>query len=300
LAVVSDVLTPPVRYRSAVEDSARWAGFPFRPGDIVISARSKHGMTWMQMICALLIFGGPPKDPLSWLSPWLDALFAPREQVMQRLAGQRHRRFIKTHTPLDGLPQDERVTFIVIARYPLDAAVSLYHQGGNIDRDVVVRLIGLPPAEREAPARPPLAAWLREWIEGNDDPRQALDSLPGTLAHLSDAWARRDAPNVLLFRYADLIRDLDGQMRRLAAQLDIAVPEEAWPRLVAAASFAAMRRDAERLAPDPGVLKSSAAFFRCGQIGGAREVLDQTGIDRYTTRAAELARPDVLRWLHEP
>ena len=46
----------PIRYRSDEEDSGRWSGFPFRDGDIVISTRSKSGTTWMQMICALLIF----------------------------------------------------------------------------------------------------------------------------------------------------------------------------------------------------------------------------------------------------
>jgi hypothetical protein len=46
----------PVRYQSPDEDSGRWTGFPFRPGDIVISTRSKSGTTWAQMICALLIF----------------------------------------------------------------------------------------------------------------------------------------------------------------------------------------------------------------------------------------------------
>ncbi len=46
----------PLRYKSADEDSARWLGFPFRQGDIVISARSKSGTTWVQMICALLVF----------------------------------------------------------------------------------------------------------------------------------------------------------------------------------------------------------------------------------------------------
>ena len=49
----------PVRYQSDEEDSGRWLGFPFRDGDIVISTRSKSGTTWVQMICALLIFQTP-------------------------------------------------------------------------------------------------------------------------------------------------------------------------------------------------------------------------------------------------
>ena len=112
----------PVRYRSADEDSARWVGFPFRRGDIVISTRSKSGTTWMQMICALLVFQTSDLPaPLADLSPWLDWLGEPRAEVYARLAAQEHRRFIKTHTPLDGIPLDSRATYIVVGR-PIIAA----------------------------------------------------------------------------------------------------------------------------------------------------------------------------------
>ena len=150
------VARTPLRYQSPDEDSARWHGFPFRDGDIVISTRSKTGTTWVQMICALLIFRAPELPaPLVRVSPWLDHLIAPREQVYAELAAQEHRRFIKTHTPLDGLPLDPRVTFIVTARNPLDMAVSLYHQGSNIDHERLRRLTGQPePATpRPAPGR---------------------------------------------------------------------------------------------------------------------------------------------------
>jgi hypothetical protein len=43
------VASIPFRYQSPDEDSARWLGFPFRDGDIVISTRSKTGTTWVQM-----------------------------------------------------------------------------------------------------------------------------------------------------------------------------------------------------------------------------------------------------------
>src|ERR1700722_10421330 len=54
--IVSVSQAPPVRYRSGDEDSGRWLDFPFRQGDIVISARSKGRKTWMQMTCVLLVF----------------------------------------------------------------------------------------------------------------------------------------------------------------------------------------------------------------------------------------------------
>ena len=91
---------------------------------------------------------------LGQLSPWLDHLIAPRDQVWARLAAQQHRRFIKTHTPLDGIPLDPRATYLVTARHPLDMAVSLYHQGGDIDRARVRQLTGQPgPARRRRVSR---------------------------------------------------------------------------------------------------------------------------------------------------
>jgi hypothetical protein len=103
-----------------------WLEFRFRPDDIVISSRRKTGTTWMQMICALLILQTPElPDRLMNLSPWLDNLSIPHEVVFGQLHEQRHRRFIKTHTPLDGIPRDPQVTYIVTARHPLDAFVSL-------------------------------------------------------------------------------------------------------------------------------------------------------------------------------
>src|SRR5689334_13144096 len=116
----------PVSYRSNDDDNGRWTDFPFRDGDIAISTRSKMGTTWMQMICALLVFQSPQlPSPLAQLSPWLDHLVAPRDEVYEKLRAQQHRRFIKTNTPLDGLPIDQRATYIVVGRHPLDTAVSL-------------------------------------------------------------------------------------------------------------------------------------------------------------------------------
>ncbi|HEY3734639.1 MAG TPA: sulfotransferase domain-containing protein [Streptosporangiaceae bacterium] len=292
----------PVRYRSSEEDSARWTGFPFRDGDIVISTRSKTGTTWVQMICALLIFQTPDLPaPLGQLSPWLDHLTAPRDEVYARLEAQPHRRFIKTHTPLDGIPLDPRATYIVTARHPLDMAVSLYHQGDNIDRAWMRQLTGQPePAEPAGPPRPrpPLREWLLGWIGRDCDPREQMDSLPGVMWHLSDAWVRRHDPNVLLVHYDELSADLDGQMRRLAARLDAAAPGPSWPALVRAATFEQMRAGAERNVAAGGILKSSAAFFRRGTSGAGREILTDDEMARYHARAAELAPADMLAWLH--
>jgi hypothetical protein len=288
-----------VRYQSADEDSSRWWDFEFRDGDIVVSTRSKSGTTWVQMICALLVFQTLDLPaPLAQLSPWMDWLVEPRDRVHARLGAQRHRRLIKTHTPLDGVPLDPRVTYIVVARHPLDMAVSLYHQGDNLDRARLRRLTG-QQSVTPGSARPALQEWLRAWINRETDARQELDSLLGVMLHLSDAWARRVQDNVVLVHYDDLSTDLDGQMRRLANELGISVGPLDWPGLVRAATFSRMRDRAQHLAPDPaGVLKDKQAFFRAGVSGSGRRLLGAEEYVGYLARVSQLAPTELIDWLH--
>jgi aryl sulfotransferase len=290
----------PHRYVSGDEDSARWDDFAFGDGDIVISTRTKHGTTWMQMICALLVFRTPDLPaPLAELSPWLDWLVLPADDVRAALAAQEHRRFVKTHTPLDGLPLDRRATYVVVARDPLDARVSHLHHRRNLDRELMSRLSGEPVVA--APGDVTDHDWLVEWIDRDADPQADLDSLDGVMWHLSDAWSRREEPNVVLVHYDDLTTDLDAEMRRLAARLDIDIPEPAWPALVEAASLDHMRADASRFAPGPrGLFKEPTAFFRAGGTAVGRGLLTPVELVRYQDRLAALAPSDLVGWLDRP
>jgi aryl sulfotransferase len=291
-----------LRYTSADEDSARWDAFEVRDGDLVVSTRSKHGTTWMQTILLSLIHGPPPfPAPLGQLSPWLDHLVEPLDVVLERLQAQPHRRVIKTHTPLDGIPLDVRATYIVVARHPLDAAVSLYHQGDNIDGDRLRELTGTSADDMPArEQRPPLRDWLSGWIAEVADPMEALDSLDGVLHHLADAWTRRHDPNVVLVRFEDLRADTAGQMRLLARRLGLAPPAGITDDLVAAVSFDAMRNQAEVLAPNAqGVLRDPRAFFRQGRSGEGIDVASPEDLQRYHRRLADRLDPELIAWLHD-
>jgi aryl sulfotransferase len=259
----------------------------------------------VQMICALLVFQRPELDaPVGWYSPWLDRLTQPKEEVVARLEAQQHRRFIKTHTPLDGIPVDPRATYLIVGRHPLDSAVSLYYQGNNIDRarqrQLVEEATGQPAAVVPDRPRKPVRDWLLDWIDNDASPHQQMDSVRGVLWHDSDAWARRSEPNIVLLHYADLSAGLNGQMRQLADRLEITVPEPAWPGLVRAATFASMRASAEKITGDGQILKSPAAFFRHGVSGDGQELLTADELSHYYARAASLAPADMLRWLHRP
>lgn len=285
------------RYRTVVSDSALWADFPFRAGDVVISPPAKCGTTWMQMMCALLVFDTAEFDrPLTEISPWLDAVTYDTAEQLAVLESQRHRRFIKTHTPLDGLPFREDVTYLCVGRDPRDAMLSFENALSNLHPDAV------PPGGPAAP--PPPDPLDRFWLWADADLSTNGESFGVTLAnlvnHVRTFWDRRDEPQVALFHYADLKADLPGQLRRLAKVLSIEVSEQRVEELATAATFEGMRGRADLLAPgvDHELWRSNADFFRSGTSGQWRRLLDPAALDRYDRRVAELAPPDLVEWLH--
>jgi hypothetical protein len=296
-------------YRTIVFDSARWDGFALRDGDIFITTPPKCGTTWTQMICALLVFQAPslPRK-LDLLSPWLDMLTRDIGSVTAELRAQTHRRFIKTHTPLDGLPWDERVTYLCVGRDPRDVFLSWDNHLANFDAAAFIaareRAVGLEDAMEElAKGLPERAEHLVdrfwEWVD-DDRPVTETFSLHATLHHLETFWAVRERPNVVMVHYADLQRDLEAEMRRIARRLGIEVAEDRWPELVRAATFEEMRGRADELAPGSttGIWQDNRRFFNRGTNGQWRDLLGEAELTRYFERVGELAPPELAAWAH--
>lgn len=299
-----------VRYRSIIADNARWDGFALREGDIIISTPPKCGTTWTQMICAMLIFQTPDLPrPLDLISPWLDQSLRPLDSVVADLEAQAHRRFIKSHTPLDGLPFDPRVTYIAVGRDPRDVALSWDNHWANLDFDAALALrraaVGLDDlAELMSPALPARPASERErfwyWIDDPTPSTRSPCSLAGTVHHLATFFAVRNEANVILVHYGDLKEDLEGQMRRLAARLSIEVPEERWPALVEAATFEAMKRRSKETGPNQteSVWHDGERFFHRARHGEWRDLLDEEDLRRYEARVHQLADAELSAWVH--
>ena len=172
------------------------------------------------MICALLVFQTPDLPaPLGDLSPWVDRLTAPQDELF---ADSRRSDTAGSSRPTRRSTASRSSRTSPTSSSPATRSTRRsrsYHQGANIDRAVLRRLVGLPEPTAAPAPRPELHDWLVDWIEDDPAPGRAFDSLPGVLWHLTGAWARRSEPNVLLVHYDDLERDLDGAMRGLAARL---------------------------------------------------------------------------------
>ncbi len=294
-------------YRTWVSDSRRWQAYRPRTGDIVIATYPKSGTTWMQQIVSLLIFQSPEPRPVAEIGEWLERRSAPGESIGQLMAmfdAQTHRRFIKSHLPLDGLPLYDEIKYVHVARDGRDACLSYHnHCTGFSDRqqaDLDANGLGDETIGRAYPRAPADAAeffrrWMREGIGG------ARDGMPFTSWFDLERcyWEARHRPNVLLVHYRDLKADLDGEMRRIAAFLDIETPAAIWPSLVKAATFDEMRRTGEQLAPKmmQRFQGGTARFFHKGENDRWAGVLTADDIAAFETRAREQLEPDCATWL---
>ena len=285
-------------YRHRMLDGTRWDAFTPRDDDIILCSPYKAGTTWMQTMCALLIFQSPEfPAPLSKLSPWLEAPYGPIAEVLERLEIQKNRRIIKSHTPLDGLPYFEHLPYLFIARDPRDIFISFTNHLANQDSDMRM-MSGLTPWPQDEIPKDP-CEFFRKWmttsaIEGEEDGWPAWS----VLKQAETFWRYRDCPNIHLFHYADLLADLDGQMRRLAAILDIPVDEAIWSDLVNAAGFESMKQRAAMLVPSGGrAWKDPAAFFAKGTHGRWQGILGSEELELYRQAMAERIPPDLAEWL---
>jgi len=293
-----------VEYRSLMSDNARWEGFEFRPSDIVISTPSKCGTTWTQMLCAMLIFDGPAfPAPLSELSPWFDQTIRPLDTVRAMYAAQGHRRFIKTHTPLDGLPVRD-VTYVVVGRDPRDAMISMEHHHANMDLERVIALRGEAVGNDDLdtlPARQPVsddpAERFRTFMRAR--PGTGALSLTSLLHHLDTGWQRRRSANVVMCHYADYSADLPGEIVRLAEALDISMTPHRARELAAEASLERMRDRADDVLPNAGrIWKDDRAFFRAGSFGEWRSRASDEDLTEYDRTVSEVASPELATWAH--
>lgn len=301
---VTTVIAPPQRrYSEQDSDNDRWDGFEFRPGDIIISVPSKSGTTWTQLLVALLIFDGPHfPAPISSLSPWMDQKIRTRDAAHAIFAAQGHRRFIKTHTPLDGVPTGSDLVYVCTGRDPRDAAVSMIHHHDNMRRERFRELLATTTGEPLPEPRPAKdfdrSEYFDRFIDNDaDGPQWSIKFLAH---HYRTFWESRTEENVGLFHFANFLEDLPGEIGRLAAHLGVDVTPKRAGELAVEATLERARARAADVAPEANVQlwHDNRAFFRSGGAGEWRDLMSVEQQKRYERRVAELMRPDLADWVH--
>lgn len=293
-------------YRTWTLDSRYWDGYAPRSDDIIIATAPKCGTTWTQQIVSSLVFRDAQVRPLPAVSPWVEARFRfTANEVRDMLEATQHRRFLKTHLPIDGLPFYDQVKYIHVARDGRDAALSMHNHFSGLSEEQVARfdVIGrADPVIGRPYERPPpeVSRYFRQWI-ATKPVRGAVEGPPSPFFFDMEAgyWAERKRPNVLLSHYADLSSDLEGEMRRIASFLEIEVDDDVWPSLVHAASFEAMQAAGDELMPQTRGMfaEGSKRFFNKGVNGLWRGVLTDDDLALYEARVGECLSSGLAAWL---
>jgi aryl sulfotransferase len=225
-------------YQNHHLDSTRWDRFETRPGDILITTAYKSGTTWMQTIVAQLIFQGAEiPGAIMDISPWIDMRPRPFDEIVRTTSAQTHRRFLKTHLALDGIPYEEAMQYVYVGRDLRDVFMSLWnHYSGHTEEAYANLnqpdgLVGDPfprcPGDLKAVWK---TSVRRGWFEWESDGYPYWSSSH----HAQTWWDFRHLPNLLFVHFADLLAQPAVEIRRVAAFLGLPVGEDSLQRIVEA------------------------------------------------------------------
>lgn len=289
------VARPTREVRNHMLDSRRWNDFVFCNDDVVTATWAKSGTTWVQQIIGQLLFKADEHIPIFDLCPWMEHRPIPKESIMSMLEAQAHRRIMKTHLPADALPLSPLARYLYIARDGRDVVWSWYNHHRSLTQRVLDVINNTPDRVGPplGPANDDVRQYFIEWLEKDGYPVWPFWS------HVRSWWDVRHRPNVLLVHFNRLKADLPGEIRRIAAFLNIAIEEDLFPRIVEHCGFDYMKAHAATLSPlfDGALHGGASAFIYKGTNGRWRDVLSSDDIRRYQRAAEENLPSDCAHWL---
>ena len=274
-------------------DSTIWDSFKFHADDIVIATYAKSGTTWMQQIVAQLIFGGAENIHVHELSPWVDLRIIPPEMIAG-LDNQTHRRFVKTHLPVDALVFSPKAKYIYIGRDGRDAAWSFFNHYSNLSEERRAAMNGPGLVGDPLPQCPPTALeFFRTWFAENGKPIWPYWD------NIRSWWTIRHLPNVKLIHFNQLKTDLTGSIAAIAAFLDYQLTSESLARIESHCTFDYMKRNAALVTPSGGVQfkGGGATFINKGTNGRWRDELPPDESAAYDAKAVAELGVDCGHWL---
>ena len=279
-------------YRGVLTNTDAWDTFSLRSDDVIVNTPPKCGTTWILNVTMMLIHGKVMPNAGSVVHvPWLDTALGDASERLRFLDGLDRRRCIKSHTPMDGLLYAKEPTYLVVYRHPIDMHFSFRTHSESISADILQFMF--PDDER---------AGFQRFVTAPATDMGCDDLTLASLArHYDEARAREKNGNVHFFHYADLTRDLRGQIDRLCRILGTDLPADTRDAIAEANTFAAMRKVAEEAGKSGSAAKSLFArpedFFASGTSNKWEGRLTAEDLNGYSERLADLFSPDDRDWI---
>lgn len=283
---------PPTKtYVDTFTDSRRWAAVKPRAGDIIVTTPPKSGTTWTQGILAMLIAEDPEVDAqTSFKSPWIDFSMRPIDEVIARIEAQTHRRHLKSHTPLDGLPFWDAVHYITVYRHPIDVYFSFRKHAFN-QSETISKSFFPPEYFSDDPAE-----GFAVFLTGDF---QDAASLSAIVEHYKCTLAHERRQNLLRLHYADMLQNLAKAVESIAGHAQLTPTSDLLNRVTDAARFENMQANAHRFTPSAGTgnWKNDSAFFDSASSNKWEGRLRQPDLVAYAARMDALLSPAERMWL---
>ena len=281
-------------YASRLTDNRIWDRFELRNGDVIVATPPKCGTTWAQALVLSVIFGKPGMDKvMDDLSIWLDPGFRDQPPIAQMFVAQSHRRCIKTHTPFDGITYDPDCTYIAVYRHPIDAHFSMRRHVSNLNIDLVQDRFPDDPSAS-------FAVFL-----GTTNPAEMADgiTLESIVHHFQSFKSFVDLPNVHMFHYADMQRDLSSHSRCFASLLGVELDDAVLEEITVSLQFERMQANAKTKAKQSeqssATFKDPAAFFDSASNRKWEGKLVDADLMAFRKRLGHLLSEDDAKWLED-
>jgi aryl sulfotransferase len=249
----------------------------------------------MQQIVSQMIFLGKPDINVAEMSPWVDLRVPPKEVKLPAIEAQTHRRFLKTHLPVDALNFSPKAKYLYIARDGRDVVWSLFNHWSTANQGWYAALNETPGLVGDPIPRPPedvLTFW-KQWLENDGEPFWSF------WENIKTLWAIKDLPNVMFIHFNDLKADMEGEMKNMAKFLEIDIPEDKWPTIVEHCTFTYMKDNAASCVPLGGAFWEGGAstFIHKGTNGRWVDVLSEDDSKAYEKMAEEKLGKECADWL---
>ena len=276
-------------------DSTIWNDLIFRDDDIIISTYGKSGTTWVQQIIGQLLFDGRSDLEVAEMSPWLDLRVPPKEVKLPIVEEQSHRRFMKTHLPVDALRFSANAKYLYIGRDARDVVWSLYNHHSNANQTWYEALNDTPGLVGPPIEPPPddIRQYWRDWFDRDGYPFWPF------WENVRSWWAIRDLPNVNFIHFNHLKHDMPEEIRKIANFLEIPIQESSWEKILEHCSFDWMKKNATKSVPLGGAFWDAGAqvFINKGVNNRWKDTLSQEESAEYEKRAEAELGAECARWL---
>ncbi len=235
---------------------------------------------------------------------WIEVRFRPVEGLIAELEAQAHRRYIKTHLALDGLPFHPHVKYIVVGRDARDVFMSMWNHYKNFKDDFYPFLNSIPDRFGEPfPVCPEdIHVFWQDWITRGSFSWES-EGYPfwGNLHHVQSWWKYRHLDNIHFVHFNDMLANLPEEVQRIANFLEIEIPTETLPKLLQALTLDAMRNDHQK--NNTGMnhtwTEGAKTFFFKGTNGRWKVVLSPEELVLYEQAVKRVLTPECAKWLEQ-